>query len=178
VEHVLAVGTPLTAVAKTTKTHLFQCFTQHIHDLVAGKCILRGISGGRGWRRGLQEHRLCSGLEQLAQKNPILDLPLNLVVSPKLVDTLNRVSGVLFLGQINFFNEEPAMRNLMIDGAAGGETKTRHDVTFPLLTLHRGKYCVHFSRGLFQKENIVYTGILLIFRTKNRLHIENFAFDA
>jgi hypothetical protein len=31
------------------------------------------------------------------------------------------------------------MRNLIIDGAAGGETKIRHDVTFPLLTLHRGK---------------------------------------
>jgi hypothetical protein len=26
-----------------------------------------------------------------------------------------------------------AMRNLIIDGAAGGETKRRHDVTFPLL---------------------------------------------
>jgi hypothetical protein len=48
------------------------------------------------------------------------------------------------------FNEEPAM---IIDGAAGGETKRRHDVTFPLLTLHRGKDCVHFSTG---------------FRTKNR----------
>jgi hypothetical protein len=36
-------------------------------------------------------------------------------------------------------NEEHAMRNLIIDGAAGGETKIRHDVTFPLLTLHRGK---------------------------------------
>jgi hypothetical protein len=24
------------------------------------------------------------------------------------------------------FNEEPAMRNLIIDGAAGGETKRRH----------------------------------------------------
>jgi hypothetical protein len=29
------------------------------------------------------------------------------------------------------------------------------DVTFPLLTLHRGKDCVHFSTGFFQKENIV-----------------------
>jgi hypothetical protein len=27
-------------------------------------------------------------------------------------------------------NEKPAMRNLIIDGAAGGETKRRHDVTF------------------------------------------------
>jgi hypothetical protein len=35
--------------------------------------------------------------------------------------------------------EEPAMRNLIIDGAAGGETKRRHDVTFLLLTLHHGK---------------------------------------
>jgi hypothetical protein len=50
------------------------------------------------------------------------------------------------------------MRNLIIDGAAGGETKRRHDITFPLLTLHRGKDCVHFSTGFFQKENIVYTG--------------------
>jgi hypothetical protein len=49
------------------------------------------------------------------------------------------------------------MRNLIIDGAAGGETKRHHDVTFPLLTLHRRKDCVHFSTGFFQKENIVYT---------------------
>jgi hypothetical protein len=62
-------------------------------------------------------------------------------------------------------------------GAAGGETKRRHDVTFPLLTLHRGKDRVHFSTGFFQKENIVYTGVLQIFHTKNRLHIENYAFD-
>jgi hypothetical protein len=46
------------------------------------------------------------------------------------------------------------MKNLIIDGAAGGETKRRHDVTFPLLTLHRGKNRVHFSTGFFQKENI------------------------
>jgi hypothetical protein len=72
---------------------------------------------------------------------------------------------------------EPAMRNLIIDGTAGGETKRRHDVTFPLLTLHRGKDRVHFSTGFFQKENLFYTGVLLIFRTKNQLHIENFAFD-
>jgi hypothetical protein len=58
------------------------------------------------------------------------------------------------------------MRNLIIDGAAGGETKRRHDVTFPLLTLHRRKDCVHFSTGFLQKENIVYTGVLQIFRTK------------
>jgi hypothetical protein len=57
---------------------------------------------------------------------------------------------------LNYTNEEPAMRNLIIDGAAGGETKRRHDVTFPLLTLHRGKDCVHFATGFFQKENIVY----------------------
>jgi hypothetical protein len=65
-------------------------------------------------------------------------------------------------------NDEPAMRNLLIDGAAGGETKRRHDVTFPVLTLHRGKDRVHFSTGFFQKENIVYTGVLQIFRSKNR----------
>jgi hypothetical protein len=28
---------------------------------------------------------------------------------------------------------------MIIDGAAGGETKIRHDVTFPLLTLHHEK---------------------------------------
>jgi hypothetical protein len=60
------------------------------------------------------------------------------------------------------------MRNLIIDGAAGGETKIRHDVTFPLLTLHRGQDRVHFSTGFFQKENVVYAGVLQIFRTKNR----------
>jgi hypothetical protein len=60
------------------------------------------------------------------------------------------------------------MRNLIIDGAAGGETKRRHDVTFPLLTLHREKDRAYFSTGFFQKENLVYTGVLQIFRTKNR----------
>jgi hypothetical protein len=57
-------------------------------------------------------------------------------------------------------NDEPEMKNLIIDGAAGGETKRRHDVTFPLLTLHRGKDRVHFSTGIFQKETLVYTGVL------------------
>jgi hypothetical protein len=33
----------------------------------------------------------------------------------------------------------------------------RYDVTFPQLTLHRGKDRVHFSTGFLQKENIVYT---------------------
>jgi hypothetical protein len=60
------------------------------------------------------------------------------------------------------------MRNLIIDGAAGGETKRCCDVTFPLLTLHRGKDRVYFSTGFFQKDNIVYTSVLQIFRTKNR----------
>jgi hypothetical protein len=60
------------------------------------------------------------------------------------------------------------MRKLIIDGAASGDTKIRHDVSFPLLTLHRGKDRVHFSTGFFQKENIVYTGVPQIFRTKNR----------
>jgi hypothetical protein len=57
---------------------------------------------------------------------------------------------------------------VIIDGAAGGETKIRHDVTFPLLTLHRGKDRIHFSTGFFPKENIVYTGVMQIFHTKNR----------
>jgi hypothetical protein len=60
------------------------------------------------------------------------------------------------------------MRNLIIDGAAGGETKRRHDVTFPLLTLHSGNDRVHFSTGFFQKEN-VYTSVLQIFRTNDIL---------
>jgi hypothetical protein len=50
---------------------------------------------------------------------------------------------------------------MIIDGAAGGETKIRHDVTFPLLTLHRGKDRVHFCTGFFQKENIVSFGNIL-----------------
>jgi hypothetical protein len=54
------------------------------------------------------------------------------------------------------------------DGAAGGETKRRHDVTFALLTLHREKDRIHFSTGFFQKENIVYTGVLLIFHMHSR----------
>jgi hypothetical protein len=57
---------------------------------------------------------------------------------------------------------------VIIDGAAGGDTKIRHAVTFPLLTLHRGKDRLLFSTGFFQKENIVYTGILQIFHTKSR----------
>jgi hypothetical protein len=43
---------------------------------------------------------------------------------------------------------------MIIDGAAGGETKRRHDVTFPLLTLHSGKDRVHFCTGFFQKEKL------------------------
>jgi hypothetical protein len=46
------------------------------------------------------------------------------------------------------------MRNLIIDGAAGGETKRHHDVTFPLLTLHCGKDRVHFSTGFIQKKTL------------------------
>jgi hypothetical protein len=49
---------------------------------------------------------------------------------------------------------------VIIDGGAGSETKRCHDVTFPLLTLLRRKNRVHFSTGFFQKENIVYTGVL------------------
>jgi hypothetical protein len=56
------------------------------------------------------------------------------------------------------------MRNLRDNGAAGGEIKRRHDVTFPLLTLYRGKNRVHFCTGFFQKEYIVYTGVLPIFQ--------------
>jgi hypothetical protein len=67
---------------------------------------------------------------------------------------------------------------VIIDGAAGGETKRRHDVAFPLLTLHRGKDRVHFCTGFFQKESIVYTGVLHIFHTKNRWDLENSAFNA
>jgi hypothetical protein len=60
------------------------------------------------------------------------------------------------------------MRSLTIDGAAGGETKSRHDVTFPLLTLHRGKDRVHFSTGFFQKENIVCCGCVCGERVRGR----------
>jgi hypothetical protein len=47
-------------------------------------------------------------------------------------------------------NEEPAKRNLIIDGAAGGETKRRHDVTFPLLSLHSGKDRVGYTQVIDQ----------------------------
>jgi hypothetical protein len=53
------------------------------------------------------------------------------------------------------------MRNLIIDGAAGGETKIRHVITFPLLTLHRGKDRVHFSTGFFQKDDVLRTLLLM-----------------
>jgi hypothetical protein len=62
---------------------------------------------------------------------------------------------------------------VLIDGAAGGETKRRHDVTFPLLPLHRGKDRAHFSTGFFQKDNIVYAGVLQIFHMHNRGDLEN-----
>jgi hypothetical protein len=42
----------------------------------------------------------------------------------------------------------------------------RHDVSFPLLTLHLGKDRIRFSAGFIQKENIVYTGVLQIFRSR------------
>jgi hypothetical protein len=45
-------------------------------------------------------------------------------------------------------NEEPAMRNLIIDGAAGGETKRRHDVTFPL--------CTFFYRMFPERKHCLY----------------------
>jgi hypothetical protein len=41
------------------------------------------------------------------------------------------------------------MRNLIIDG----ETERRHDITFPLLTLHR----VHFSTGFSKKKTLSIT---------------------
>jgi hypothetical protein len=53
---------------------------------------------------------------------------------------------------------------MIIDGAAGGETKRRHDVIFPVDVAPQ-KY---FSTGFFQKENIVYTGVLQLFHTHNR----------
>jgi hypothetical protein len=37
---------------------------------------------------------------------------------------------------------------------------------------------MHFSTGYFQKENIVYAGILQIFHTHTRWDIDNSAFDA
>jgi hypothetical protein len=48
------------------------------------------------------------------------------------------------------------MRNLIIDGAAGGETKRRHDVTFPRLTLHRGNDGVSFDK--IQPKQVGYFG--------------------
>jgi hypothetical protein len=43
---------------------------------------------------------------------------------------------------------------VIIDGAAGGGTKRRNDVTFPLLTLHRRKDRVHFSTGFSKKKTL------------------------
>jgi hypothetical protein len=37
---------------------------------------------------------------------------------------------------------------------------------------------VHFSTGIYPKENIVYSGVLPIFRTKTHEILENVAFDA
>jgi hypothetical protein len=67
---------------------------------------------------------------QLCHRNELMKSSLNF--------TCSWFSGfVSLLLQRRKLNEEPAMRNLIIDGTAGGETKIRHDVTFPLLTLHR-----------------------------------------
>jgi hypothetical protein len=67
-----------------------------------------------------------------------------------------------------FLTHSHCLQMLIIDGAAGDDTKIRHDVTFPLLTLHRGKDCEHFSTGFFQKEDIVYTGIS--YKTEDSKH--------
>jgi hypothetical protein len=61
------------------------------------------------------------------------------------------------------YNEEPAMRNLIIDGAAGGETKIRHDVTFSLLTLHRGKDPCTFFYRIFPKRKHLSIPVSCIF---------------
>jgi hypothetical protein len=52
-----------------------------------------------------------------------------------------------------------------IDGAASGETKRRHDITFPLLTLHRQKDRVQdFSK----KKTLSIPAILQLFHTPMR----------
>jgi hypothetical protein len=53
------------------------------------------------------------------------------------------------------------MRNLIIDGA---ETKRRNFSSVDVAP--RKRLCTSFSTGFFQKENIVYTGVLQIFCTK------------
>jgi hypothetical protein len=44
-----------------------------------------------------------------------------------------------------------SVNDLIIDGAAGGETKRRHDVTFPLYFL--GTFCL---LGIPNKQNILF----------------------
>jgi hypothetical protein len=60
----------------------------------------------------------------------------------------------------------------IIDGAASGVTKRRHDVTFPVDVAPRKRSCTFY--GVYPKENIVYTGVLQIFRQGD---IEGIAFD-
>jgi hypothetical protein len=52
----------------------------------------------------------------------------------------------------------------MGNGAASRAPKIRHDVTFPLLTQHRGTWSCRstFFYRIYPKENIIYTGVLQI----------------
>jgi hypothetical protein len=46
------------------------------------------------------------------------------------------------------------MKNLIIDGAAGGETKRRHDVTFPLLRCTAEKILYIFLLDFSKKKTL------------------------
>jgi hypothetical protein len=48
---------------------------------------------------------------------------------------------------------------VIIDGAAGGETKIRNYVTFPLLTLHRGKDRVRITDEILRTLLLMHDGI-------------------
>jgi hypothetical protein len=55
---------------------------------------------------------------------------------------------------------------LIIDGAASGQPKRRHDVTFHVDIAPWKRLCTFFYR-IYPNENIVNTGVMPIFHTKN-----------
>jgi hypothetical protein len=70
-----------------------------------------------------------------------------------------------YLYIVGFVYEEEWKTSFTIDDATSGVPKRCHDVTFPLLTSHRGKYRIHLQDLRYPKQNIVYTSVP---HTKNR----------
>jgi hypothetical protein len=72
--------------------------------------------------------------------------------------------------------EEPAMRILIIDGAAGGETKRRHFSSVDVAP--RKRSCTFFYRIFPPKKWSIPVSCRFFVRKTDDIYIENFAFDA